>query len=132
VLPQGFVLAACAKAPLVVMLLMSSVALPVLVTVTAFAALVSPTTTVPNASELEDRLTAGARLLTVRLSVVVFVRLPEIPVMVMGLVPVAAVPLAVTVSVLVELVGFGLNVAVTPLGGGEVLKVILPLKPFTG
>jgi hypothetical protein len=132
VLPQGFVLAACAKAPLVVMLLMSSVALPVLVTVTAFAALVSPTATVLNVSELGDRPTAGARLLTVRFNVVVFVKLPDMPVMVIGLVPVAAVPLAVRVSVLVGFAGFGLNTAVTPLGKGELLKVTLPLKPFTG
>ena len=132
VLPQGFVLAACAKAPLVEMLLMSSVALPVLVTVTGLAALVSPTTRLANVREAGDRLTAGARLLTVRFKVVVFVKLPDIAVMVMGLEPVAAVPLAVTVSVLVELVGFGLKVAVTPLGRAEVLKVTLPLKPFTG
>ena len=132
-LPQGFVAAASAKSPLVVMLLMFSVALPVLLTVTVFAALVAPTTTLPHAREVGDRLTAGPpSLFTVRLNVVVFVKLPDMPVMVTGTVPVAAVALAVSVNVLVEVVGFGLNPAVTPLGRPEALKVTLPLKPFTG
>ena len=47
-------------------------------------------------------------------------------------VPVAAVALAVSVSVLVEVVGFGLNAAVTPLGKPDAERVTLPLKPFTG
>src|ERR1039458_8740282 len=46
--------------------------------------------------------------------------------------PVAAVALAVSVSVLVEVVGFGLNAAVTPLGKPDAERVTLPLKPFTG
>ena len=33
---------------------------------------------------------------------------------------------------LVVVVGFGLNPAVTPFGNPEALKVTLPLKPFTG
>jgi hypothetical protein len=69
---------------------------------------------------------------TVRLRVVVCVKLPDTPVMVTVTVPVAAVPLAVNVSVLVEVVGFGTNAAVTPLGKPDALKVTLPLKPFTG
>jgi hypothetical protein len=113
------------------MLLMSSAALPVLVTVTGFAVLVSPTTTVVNVREVGDRVTAGARLLTVRFKVVVFV-VPDTPVMVTGLVPAAAVALTVRVSVLVEVVGFGTNCAVTPLGRPEALNSTLPLKPFTG
>jgi hypothetical protein len=48
-------------------------------------------------------------------------------------VPVAAVPLAVSVNVLLPVVGFGLKEAVTPLGKTEVTdKPTLPLKPFTG
>ena len=47
-------------------------------------------------------------------------------------VPVAAVLLAASVSVLVAVVGFGLNVAVTPLGRGDVDKLTLPLNPFCG
>ncbi len=47
-------------------------------------------------------------------------------------VPFAAVALAVKVSVLVEVVGFGLNCAVTPLGSPEAFKLTLPEKPLTG
>ena len=48
-------------------------------------------------------------------------------------VPVAAELLAVSVNVLLPVVGFGLNDAVTPLGKAEVTdKPTLPLKPFTG
>ena len=45
-------------------------------------------------------------------------------------VPVAAVALAVRVNVLVEVAGFGLNVAVTPLGKPEAVSETLLLKPF--
>jgi hypothetical protein len=68
----------------------------------------------------------------VRLNVVVCVKLPDMPVMVTVTVPVAAVPLAVRVSVLVELVGFGEKPAVTPLGNPDAERVTLPLKPFSG
>ena len=47
-------------------------------------------------------------------------------------VPVAAVALAVSVSVPVEVVGFGLNAAVTPLGKPDAERVTLPLNPFSG
>jgi hypothetical protein len=47
-------------------------------------------------------------------------------------VPVVAVLLAVSVNVLVVVVGFVLNDAVTPLGRPEADKVTLPLKPFCG
>ncbi len=40
--------------------------------------------------------------------------------------------LAVKVNVLVEVAGFGLNPAVTPLGRPEALKVTLSEKPFSG
>ena len=62
--------------------------------------------------------------------VVVFVRPPELPVMVTGTVPVVAVPLAVSVIVLVVVAGLGLNDAVTPLGRPEADKLTLPLNPF--
>ena len=52
------------------------------------------------------------------------------PVIVTVAVPKAAVALAVSVNVLVEVVGFGLNAAVTPLGRPEAVKLTLPLKPF--
>ena len=132
VLPQGFVLVACPKSPLVVMLVMSSVALPLLVSVTAFALLVAATMTVPNVREVGDTLIPLTTGFTVRVNVVVRVKVPDIPVMVTMLVPVAAVALAVRVNVLVEVVGFGLNPAVTPLGRPEALKVTLPLNPLDG
>ena len=74
---------------------------------------------------------AGAGF-TVRLSVVVLVKVPEVPVMVRVTVPVAAVALAVSVSALVEVVGFGVNEAVTPLGNPVAVSVTFPLKPFAG
>jgi hypothetical protein len=133
VLPQGFVLVVWAKSPLVAMLLMFSVAVPVLVSVTVFPAAVTPTTTLAHVREVGTRVTAGPPLeVTVRLTVVVCVRLPDTPVMVTVTVPVAAVALAVRVNVLVEVVGFVLNPAVTPLGRPEALKVTLPVKPLTG
>ena len=68
--------------------------------------------------------------LTVRLMVVVCVRLPDMPVMVTLVVPVAAVPLAVNVNVLVPVVFVGLNDAVTPPGNPEADRFTLPLKPL--
>jgi hypothetical protein len=66
----------------------------------------------------------------VRKTVVVFVKLPEVPVMVTVTVPVVAVLLAVSVNVLVPVVLLGLNDAVTPLGRPDADKLTLPLKPF--
>ena len=71
-------------------------------------------------------------LVTVRLIVVVCVRLPDVPVIVTVAVPFVAVELALSVSVLVVVVGFGLKLAVTPLGKPDADKVTLPLKPFAG
>ena len=64
--------------------------------------------------------------------VAVFVRLPEIPVMVTVTVPVVAMLLAVNVNVLVLVVLLGLKDVVTPLGRPEADKLTLPLKPFCG
>jgi hypothetical protein len=66
----------------------------------------------------------------VRLSVVEWLRLPEVPVMVTVEVPVAAVLLADKVSVLVEVVLAGLNDAVTPLGNPLAESATLPVNPF--
>jgi hypothetical protein len=66
----------------------------------------------------------------VRLSEVVLVKLPEVPVMVTITVPMVAVGLAVNVNVLVLVVLLGLNEAVTPLGRPEADRFTLPLKPF--
>jgi len=134
VLPQGLVLVANAKSPLTAMPLMFSVPVPELVTVTDFAAAVAPTTTLPQASEVAERVTTGPpeAAVTVRETVVVSVRLPDTPVMVTVDVPVAAEALAVRVKVLVEVVGFVLNPDVTPLGRPEADNVTLPVKPSTG
>jgi len=64
-------------------------------------------------------------------SVVVAVRLPEVPVMVTVEVPVVAVELAVRVSTLVPVVGLVPKVAVTPLGKPDAASVTLPENPFT-
>lgn len=74
----------------------------------------------------------AAAELIVRLMVVVCVRLPDVPVTVMLLVPVAAVLLAVNVRTLVDVVGFVPNEAVTPLGSAEVDSVTDPVNPPVG
>src|SRR5260221_2225506 len=67
---------------------------------------------------------------TVRESVAILVKLPEVPVMVTVAVPVVAVALAVSVKVLVLVGLLGLKEAVTPLGRSETGKLTLPVKPF--
>ncbi len=57
-------------------------------------------------------------------------KLPDVPVILTVTVPLAAVLLAVNVTVLLEVAGFGLNEAVTPLGNPDAVKVTLPVKPF--
>lgn len=133
VLPQGFALVVWPKSPLVVMLLMSRVVVPVLVSVTAFVAPVSFRGTVPHVKDVGVTVTVGPVTMgfTVSLRVVLAVKLPDTPEMVTVTVPVAAVEVADKVSVLVLEVGFGLNAAVTPLGKPEAERVTLPLKPPT-
>ena len=69
---------------------------------------------------------------TVSVRVVVALRLPEVPLMVTVTVPALAVLLAVRVRVLVVVAGFGLNVAVTPVGNPVADRETLPENPFTG
>ena len=69
---------------------------------------------------------------TVKLMVVLLWRLPDVPVMMTVNVPVAAVLLALSVSVLVVVAGLELNEAATPLGSPDADKLTLPLKPFNG
>jgi hypothetical protein len=57
------------------------------------------------------------------LTVVVRLRLPDEPVMVIVAAPTAAEPLAFSVNVLVEVAGLGLNDTVTPLGSPVALRV---------
>ena len=80
--------------------------------------------------EAESAKLGGA--FTVKETVVVLVKLPEVPVIVTLTVPVVAVLLAVSVSVLVLVVLAGLNEALTPLGRPEAVKLTLPVKPFCG
>ncbi len=70
--------------------------------------------------------------MTVRETVVVFVKLADVPVTVTLKVPSAAVLLAVSVKVLVLAVLLGLNDAATPLGRPDADKLTLLLKPFCG
>lgn len=70
--------------------------------------------------------------LTVSETVAELLKLPDVPVTVTVEVPVAAVLLAVKVSVLDAVAGFGLNDAVTPLGRPVAEKLTPPLKPFCG
>lgn len=67
--------------------------------------------------------------LTVRLSVVLWLSDPEVPVIVTVTVPVVAVLLAVRVRVLVLVAGFVPNAAVTPVGRPEAARVTLPVNP---
>ena len=89
VLPQGFVLVAAAKSPLITMLLMFSVELPVFATVTLLAVLFVPTTVLANTSDVGVRVTTGPLAVTVRVIVVVGFKLPDVPVIVTVDVPVA-------------------------------------------
>src|SRR5271156_2213017 len=69
---------------------------------------------------------------TLRVRVVVAVRLPEVPVIVSVLVPTVAVLLAVRVSMLVFVVGLGAKLAVTPCGKPDTARFTLPLNPNAG
>jgi len=69
---------------------------------------------------------------TVRERVVVFDKLPEVPVTVRVKVPVAAVVEADSVNVLELVVLLGAKEAVTPPGRPEADKLTLELKPFCG
>lgn len=65
-------------------------------------------------------------------SVVVAVKLPEVPVMVRVPVLAVAEEFAVRVKVLVPLVEAGENEAVTPFGNPAIARFTLPVKPYSG
>ena len=67
-----------------------------------------------------------------RLIVAVWLKLPEVPVTVIVVVPAVAAGPAANVRVLVPVVLAGLNDAVTPFGRPDTVKLTLPLKPFCG
>jgi len=90
----------------------------------------APCVTLTLPGEADNEKSGCGTELTVRLMVVVCVRVPLVPVIVTVAGPVVAVLLAVNVSVLVEVVGLGLNDAVTPEGNPDADKVTLPVKPL--
>jgi len=80
-----------------------------------------------------DRLKSGfvaVEEFTVRLNEAVWLKAPEVPVRVMGNVPVVAVLLAVSVSGPEPVTLVGLKV--TPLGRPEADNAMVPVKPFCG
>jgi hypothetical protein len=68
----------------------------------------------------------------VRERVVVLVKPPDVPVMVTVKVPVVAVPVADRVKRLLAVAGFVANVALTPFGTPDAVRLALPLKPLRG
>jgi hypothetical protein len=66
----------------------------------------------------------------VREIVVVFVRLPEVPVIVTVTMPVVATPVADRLKRLVVVAGFVPKTALTPLGKPDAVKTTVPLNPF--
>ena len=101
------------------------------VTVTVLVPL-APCTTVRLPGEADSVKFGTGAALTVRETVVVLLKLPEVPVTVNVAAPGVAVPLAVSVNVLVLVVLAGLNDAVTPLGRPAAAKLTLPVNPFCG
>jgi|HubBroStandDraft_4_1064222.scaffolds.fasta_scaffold2493920_2 hypothetical protein len=69
---------------------------------------------------------------TLRLIVVVWLKLPDTPCTVIVNVPVLALLLAVSVRTLVFVVGFVPNVAVTPVDIPVAESVTLPVNPLLG
>ena len=67
--------------------------------------------------------------LTVSVTLVLAVSAPDVPVILMLEVPVAAVLLAAKVSTLAPVVGLVPNEAVTPVGSPDAVSVTLPLNP---
>lgn len=65
-----------------------------------------------------------------RESVKVFVKPPEVPVIVTVKVPVVAAPAADRIKRLLAIAGFVPKAALTPFGKPEAVKLTLPLKPL--
>src|SRR5260370_36878838 len=105
------------RGPLTVKVLLVKVARPA-----------GPTAPISRAAQPEGR---GAET-TVRVSVVLFVKLPEVPEMVTKAVPIVAALPAVSVKVLVPVVLAGVEEAGTPVGKPDGDRVTLPVKSFCG
>lgn len=67
-----------------------------------------------------------------RETVVLLVRLPDVPVTVTVNVPTVAVPVAERVKRLLAVAGFVPKVTLTPLGRPDAVKLTLPLNPLKG
>jgi hypothetical protein len=78
----------------------------------------------------DDNTNVGA--ITFSVIEVEAVNAPDVPVIVTVLCPTGVVLLAVKVTVVVFVVGFVKNVAVTPAGRFVAASVTLPEKPFSG
>jgi hypothetical protein len=81
---------------------------------------------------LTIRLCVVAEELIVKLIVVVWLSVPEVPVTVIVDAPTVAVALAVKVKALVEVVGLVPKAAVTPEGRADVERDTLPVNPPDG
>jgi hypothetical protein len=103
---------------------------PVLVMVIVLVPL-APCVTVTEVGDAATVKLGVAVEFTVSASVVVAIKLPEVPVIVTVADPVVAVLLAVSVSTLVPVVGFVPNAAVTPVGRPDAARVTLPVNPPT-
>ena len=102
---------------------------PVLVMVSVLVPLL-PCVTLTEAGDAVTVKFGDDAAFTVSETVVVAVKVPDVPVMVTVAVPVVAVLLAVRVRVLLEVAGFVPNAAVTPLGKPDAARVTLPENPF--
>ena len=91
-----------------------------------------PCFTVKLLGEAESEKFGVAVAFTVNEIDVVWLRVPDVPVIVTDVVPVVAVELAVKVTTLLPVVGFVPYVAVTPLGSAEFESVTEPVKPPDG
>ena len=91
-----------------------------------------PCVTLKLLGEADSEKFGVAVALTVNEIEVVWLSVPDAPVIVTDFVPVVAVLLAVKVTRLLPVVGFVPNVAVTPVGRPDAERVTLPVNPPLG
>lgn len=88
---------------------------------------------VDKVAEADDNVKLGANTVcTVMVIVVETIRVPEVPIIVMGCGPSAAVVPAIIETVLAEVLLVGLKLAVMPVGSPVAANVTVPIKPFVG
>lgn len=91
-----------------------------------------PCVTLKLLGDAESEKFGVAVALTVSEIDVVWLNVPDVPVIVTELVPVVAVELAVKVTTLLPVVGFVPKLAVTPEGRADVDRLTLPVNPPLG